>query len=50
MTDAMILQALFFVIAQITGGVAIYAGIRADMREHKVRISILEDWKKEHKC
>lgn len=37
-----------FLVGQLLGAASIYTAIRVDLREHKVRIGILEEWIKEH--
>jgi hypothetical protein len=39
-----------FVFAQVATAGGVYAAIRADLREHQVRIAMLEERNREHKC
>lgn len=50
MTDSMILQTVLFLVGNVAMAVGIYTGIRADMREYKIRIDMLEKHNEKHFC
>lgn len=43
-------EMLMFVFAQIATAGGVYAAIRADMREYKIRIDMLEKHNEKHQC
>lgn len=43
-------EVLMFVFAQLVTAGGVYAAIRADMREYKIRIDMLEKYNEKHKC
>lgn len=50
MNSEFVITLLLALIGQGATAAGIYAAIRADLREYKIRIDHLKEWQDKHKC